>query len=89
MDMDQVVEKIAKTEFVVETMETRNSDSLDFYDVSIGTIKYALEQAFKAGHAAAKEVKEDAPIAALLKAPSKDSKRMRELAGLPGKGNYV
>jgi hypothetical protein len=89
MDMDQVVEKIAKAEFGVETMETRKRDSLDFYSVSISTIKYALEQAYKAGLSAAKEVKEEAPIAALFKAPSKDSKRMRELAGLPGKGNYV
>jgi hypothetical protein len=33
----------------VETLETRNSDSLDFHDVSVGCIRRALEDAFIAG----------------------------------------
>lgn len=33
----------------VETLETRNSDDLDFHDVAIWSIKAALEDAFIAG----------------------------------------
>lgn len=33
----------------VKTLETRNSDSLDFHDVSVGCIRRALEDAFIAG----------------------------------------
>lgn len=44
-----LIEKIAKKHFDVETMETRNSDSLDFYDVYIGSIRDALKESFMAG----------------------------------------
>lgn len=33
----------------VKTLETRNSDDLDFHDVAIWSIKAALEDAFIAG----------------------------------------
>ena len=33
----------------VETLETRNSDDLDFHDVAVWAIKAALEDAFIAG----------------------------------------
>jgi hypothetical protein len=49
--MKKEIEKIAKNELHVETLETRNSDSLDFYDCSIWSIKEALEKAYKAGQA--------------------------------------
>ena len=33
----------------VETLETRNSDDLDFHDVAVWSIKKALQDAFIAG----------------------------------------
>ena len=44
-----LLERIAKKWFNVETLETRGSDGLDFYDVSVGCMKSALDEAFKAG----------------------------------------
>ena len=42
--------KIAINHLLVdETLETRNSDSLDFHDCSVWGIKAALEEAFRAG----------------------------------------
>ena len=38
----------------IETLETRNSDGLDFHDVSIWSINDALAAAYAAGQAAAK-----------------------------------
>ena len=35
----------------IETLETRNSDSLDFHDVAVRPIRAALEAAFAAGQA--------------------------------------
>lgn len=38
----------------IETLETRNSDSLDFHDVTVWSIRNALAAAFAAGQAAAR-----------------------------------
>ena len=38
----------------IETLETRNSDRLDFHDVAVWAIRNALEAAYAAGQAAAK-----------------------------------
>ena len=38
----------------IETLETRNSDGLDFHDVAVWAIRDALEAAFAAGQAVAK-----------------------------------
>jgi hypothetical protein len=47
---DILLEKIAQKHFYgVETLETQNSDSLDFHDVAVWSIRSALEDAFKAG----------------------------------------
>jgi hypothetical protein len=47
---DDLIEMIAKEQFTsVETLETRNSDSLDFHDVAVWQIKEALKIAFFAG----------------------------------------
>jgi len=48
-NMSQTVEDIAKRVFRVETLETRRSDRLDFYDVGIWNIKTGLEEAYKSG----------------------------------------
>ena len=37
----------------IETLETQNSDRLDFHDVAVWAIRAALEAAFAAGQAAA------------------------------------
>ena len=44
-----LIKKIAQNHFDIETLETRNSDSLDFHDVAVWQIKKALEDAFRAG----------------------------------------
>jgi hypothetical protein len=38
----------------IETLETRNADSLDFHDVAVWSIRSALEAAFSAGQASAR-----------------------------------
>ena len=40
---------IASEDLGVETLETRNSDSLDFYDCGVLSIRAALESAYMAG----------------------------------------
>ncbi len=45
---------IAQEELLVETLETRMSDNLDFYDVSVWGIKRALERAYEAGQQSVK-----------------------------------
>ena len=46
---EQVIQKIAADHLSIETLETRNSDSLDFHEVSVWNIKNALQAAFDAG----------------------------------------
>jgi hypothetical protein len=41
--------QIAQEHFFVETLETRKSDNLDFYDCSVWCIKDALEAAYNFG----------------------------------------
>jgi len=43
------VQKIAKLTLGIETLETRNMDDLDFYQLSVYSIKKALYQAYLAG----------------------------------------
>ena len=43
------LEKIAGEQLSIETLETRNSDSLDFHEVSVWGIKEALKKAYEAG----------------------------------------
>ncbi|MCV2449681.1 DUF6900 domain-containing protein [Paracoccus sp. DMF] len=45
---------IAKRHFLVETLDTRNSDGLDFHDVAVWSIRAALNEAYAAGLAAAR-----------------------------------
>ena len=46
---DQLLAEIAKKHLNIETLETRNSDSLDFHDISVWSLKDAIEAAYKAG----------------------------------------
>jgi hypothetical protein len=53
--VDELLAAIAKTTLHIDTLETRKSDSLDFHDVAVWSVKVALEAAYRAGLAAAKE----------------------------------
>ena len=44
--------EIAARHFRMETLETRNSDGLDFHDVAVWSIRAALKAAFAAGQVA-------------------------------------
>ena len=46
--------EIAKRHFFVETLDTRNSDGLDFHDVAVWSIRAALIEAYAAGLVAAR-----------------------------------
>ena len=46
---DQQLLQIATDHFFIATLETRNSDRLDFHDVSVWAVKAALQAAFEAG----------------------------------------
>jgi len=43
---------IATRHFFVETLDTRNSDQLDFHDVAVWAMRAALEDAYEAGRIA-------------------------------------
>jgi len=47
----EVLANIAKKTLNISTLETRNRDSLDFYDVSVWSVRDALETAYLAGRA--------------------------------------
>jgi len=51
----ETIEALAKKILMVETLETRSSDSLDFYDTAVWQMKEALEQAYKAGFEAGRK----------------------------------
>ena len=52
MKKEDILTKIAKNRIGAETLETRNSDRLDFYDISVWALKEMLEQAYEAGRKA-------------------------------------
>ncbi len=43
--------RIAREELMIETLEPRNRDALDFHEVSVIAIRRALEAAYRAGRA--------------------------------------
>jgi hypothetical protein len=49
-----IFSSIASKHFRIETLVSRNSDSLDFHDVSVWQIEAALKAAYQAGLAASK-----------------------------------
>ena len=50
--LDQLLAQIALDHLFIETLETRNSDRLDFHDVSVWAVQSALVAAYQAGLAA-------------------------------------
>ncbi len=53
--MNDTLNRIARDTLHLETLETRMSDSLDFHDLAVWSIKAALEAAYQAGFEAAKK----------------------------------
>ena len=49
---ETLILEIATRHFFVETLETRNSDRLDFHDVAVWAMRAALEDAYEAGRIA-------------------------------------
>jgi hypothetical protein len=43
------IQEIATRILGLETLETRNSDSLDFHELAVWTLQCALEEAYEAG----------------------------------------
>ncbi len=50
--LDQLLAQIALDHLFIETLQTRNSDRLDFHDVSVWAVQSALVAAYQAGLAA-------------------------------------
>ena len=46
---DALLRDIAERHLFLDTLETRNSDSLDFHEHAVWAIRSALEAAFEAG----------------------------------------
>jgi hypothetical protein len=55
MEKHGTIAKIAADVLDLETLETQNSDSLDFHDLAVWQIKKALETAYEAGRKAGGE----------------------------------
>ena len=53
-NVDTIIADIARKHLRIETLVTRNSDSLDFHDVSVWGLRAALLCAFEAGRKAAR-----------------------------------
>ncbi|MFP2895058.1 DUF6900 domain-containing protein [Myxococcus sp. AB056] len=45
----ETLERVAREEMNIETLKTRNSDSLDIYEVAVWQLRDALEAAYQAG----------------------------------------
>lgn len=51
LSIDALLESIARKHLLIETLDTRGRDALDFSDVAVWSIKAALQAAFEAGQA--------------------------------------
>jgi hypothetical protein len=49
---EALILEIATRHFFAETLETRNSDQLDFHDVAVWAMRAALEDVYEAGRIA-------------------------------------
>ena len=54
-DIDRQLQQIALDHLFIDTLETRNSDRLDFHEVSVWGVKSALMAAYQAGRQAARQ----------------------------------
>ena len=46
---EEEIESIARRVLKIETLETRNSDALDFHELAVWAIQEALDAAYEAG----------------------------------------
>ena len=53
--LETLFQQIALDHLFIETLETRNSDRLDFHEVSVWGVKSAMMAAYEAGRQAAKQ----------------------------------
>lgn len=58
MQRNDVFTKIAQQHLGIETLETRSRDRLDFHDVSVWSVKAALEAAYAAGQLATDKIRQ-------------------------------
>ena len=61
---EALLQEIAAKHFHLETLETRNSDGMDFHDVRVWSIRAALEAAFAADPAQHHQIEQDTITAA-------------------------
>ena len=61
--LDQQIQQIALDHLFIETLETRNSDRMDFHEVSVWGVKSALMAAYEAGRQAASRTEKEAESA--------------------------
>lgn len=61
--LDQQMQQIALDHLFIETLETRNSDRMDFHEVSVWGVKSALMAAYEAGRQAASRTEKQAESA--------------------------
>jgi len=54
-DIDRQLQQIALDHLFIDTLETRNSDRMDFHEVSVWAVKSALMAAYQAGRQAARQ----------------------------------
>ena len=54
-DIDRQLQQIARAHLFIDTLETRNSDRMDFHEVSVWGVKSALMAAYQAGRQAARQ----------------------------------
>jgi len=53
--LENLLQKIALDHLFIDTLQTRNSDCLDFHEVSVWGVKSALIASYEAGRQAAKQ----------------------------------
>ncbi len=58
---DTAINRIAREALGLETLDARNMDSLDFHDLSVWSIKEALERAYEAGRKSAPPTRTTCP----------------------------
>jgi len=89
-EADQIVTDIAQRKLKIDTLETRNSDHLDFHDVSVWNLRSALLCAYEAGRTSenrkrlAKNPANGASYRATIEASYHD---LVEIWGEPSKGD--
>ena len=55
LNVSELLAAIAKEKLHIDTLETRNSDSLDFHDVAVWSVRDALLAAYQAGMSSVQE----------------------------------